>query len=227
MHHGYNEHPVNPLPPVVWMLAAPIVITEILFGLGAAGLAGAEAIGWRYDMLGKLGFDPVDFRHMLATQGWNLREIASALSYAFVHLSLMHAVMVVVFILALGKFVGEVFAPWAVAAVFLGSTVLAALFYAALPFTQMMLVGGYPGAYGLIGAFTWILWVRLGRGNPARSRAFSMIGMLAGIQIVFAALFGSRPDWIADFAGFGAGFLLSFLVAPGGWQATLRRLRKR
>lgn len=227
MHRAYNQPPVNPLPPVVWMLAAPIVVTEILFALGRAGLAGAQAVGWRLDMLGKLGFDPVDFRHMIAVQGWSVTELFTLVSYAFVHLSVMHAVMVAVFILALGKFVSEVFAPWAVAAVFLGSSVLAALVYAALPFTQMTLVGGYPGAYGLIGAFTWILWMRLGRGNPARMRAFSMIGMLAGIQIVFAALFGSRPDWIADFAGFGAGFVLSFLVAPGGWQATLNRLRKR
>ncbi len=227
MQRAYNEHPVNPLPPVVWVLAAPIIVTEILFGLGQAGLAGADAIGWRLDMLGKLGFDPVDFRHMLATQGWSAREAFTLVSYAFVHLSLMHAAMVVVFILALGKFVGEVFASWAVAVVFLGSVVIGALVYASLPFTQMTLVGGYPGAYGLIGAFTWILWVRLGRGNPARSRAFSLIGMLAGIQIVFAALFGTRPDWIADFAGFGAGFVLSFLVAPGGWAATLDRLRRR
>jgi hypothetical protein len=40
-------------------------------------------------------------------------------------------------------------------------------------------------------------------------------------------LFGGSPDWIADLAGFGAGFGLSFLVAPGGPAAILRRLRRR
>jgi len=227
MHHGMNEQPVNPLPPVVWMLVAPIVITEILFALGSAGLMGPQAIGWRFTMLGQLGFDPVNFRHMLEVQDWSPRLILSVLSYGFVHLSLTHAVMVVVFVLAMGKFVGEVFAGWAVAAVFLGSLLVGALVYAAMPFTQMMLVGGYPGAYGLIGAFTWILWMRLGAGNPNRSRAFSMIGMLAGLQVVFAALFGAGPDWIAEFSGFGAGFLISFFVAPGGWSHLLRKLRKR
>ena len=227
MHHGHDEQPLNPLPPVVWLLAAPIIVTEILFALGSTGALGAQAMGWRLAILGQLGFDPVGFRHMAEIGQWSVPDLARLVSYAFVHLSLTHAAMVVVFILAIGKFVGEVFAGWAVAAVYLGSTVLGALVYAALPFPQMMLIGGYTGAYGLIGAFTWILWMRLGRGEPNRMRAFSLIGMLAGLQVVFAALFGTGPDWIAEFSGFGAGFLLSFFVAPGGWRHLLRKLRKR
>ena len=227
MHHGYNEHPINPLPPVVWLLAAPIIVTEIIFALGNTGILGPQAIGWRYQMLAQLGFDPVDFRHMVGLQAWSVQGIARLFSFSFVHLSLTHAAMVVVFILALGKFVGEVFAGWAVAVVFLGASLIGALLYAALPFSQVMLVGGYPGAYGLIGAFTWILWVRLGKGDPNRARAFSLIGMLAGLQIVFGALFGAGLDWIADFTGFAGGFLLSFFVAPGGWGHVLKRLRKR
>ena len=74
MQRAYNEHPVNPLPPVVWVLAAPIIVTEILFGLGQAGLAGADAIGWRLDMLGKLGFGklPGDVRFRAFGRDWFL-----------------------------------------------------------------------------------------------------------------------------------------------------------
>ncbi|SOC01919.1 rhomboid family intramembrane serine protease [Rhodobacter maris] len=227
MHHGYNEHPVNPLPTVVWVLVAPIIVTEIIFALANTGLIPGMWSGERLMMLGQLGFDPIGFRHMLAVQDWSIRPIVTLLSYAFVHLSLTHAAFVVVFTLALGKFVGEVFAGWAVAAVFLSASILGALVYALMPFTQVTLVGGYPGAYGLIGAFTWLLWMRLGPGDPNRIRAFSMIGMLAGLQLVFGALFGASPDWIAQFSGFAVGFLMSFLVAPGGWRHLLRKLRKR
>ena len=227
MHHGHDEQPLNPLPTVVWLLAAPIIVTEILFALGGTGALGPQAMGWRLAILGQLGFDPVGFRQMAEIGLWSVPDLARLVSYAFVHLSLTHAAMVVVFVLAIGKFVGEVFPGWAVAAVFLGSTVIGALVYALMPFTQMMLIGGYPGAYGLIGAFTWVLWMRLGPGNPVRMRAFSLIGMLAGIQIVFGALFGIGPDWIAEFSGFGAGFVISFFVAPGGWSHLLRKLRKR
>lgn len=227
MHHGHDEQPLNPLPTVVWLLAAPIIVTEILFALGGTGALGPQAMGWRLAILGQLGFDPAGFRQMAEIGLWSVPDLARLISYAFVHLSLTHAAMVVVFILAIGKFVGEVFPGWAVAAVFLGSTVTGALVYALMPFTQMMLIGGYPGAYGLIGAFTWVLWMRLGPGNPVRMRAFSLIGMLAGIQLLFGALFGIGPDWIAEFSGFGAGFLISFFVAPGGWRHLLHKLRKR
>lgn len=227
MHQGFNAHPVNPLPPVVWLLAAPIIIGEILFGLGSAGLAGEAATAWRLEALQRFAFDPDILRQMLAQNLWPWRQVARILTYPFVHASLTQAVMAIVFILALGKFVGEIFAGWAVAVVFFGATVLGALVYTAMPFTHMALFGAYPGAYGLIGAFTWILWMRIG-GNPQhRARAFSLIGMLAAVQLVFAAIFGANPDWIAEFAGFAAGFVLSFVVAPGGWRRTLDRLRRR
>jgi len=227
MSHGYNEHPINPLPPVVWLLAAPIIIGEIMFGLGHAGLAGDAAIGWRLEALQRFAFDPEMFRRMLAQNEWPWRGVARLVTYGFVHASLTHAAMVLVFILALGKMVGEVFSGWAVAAVFFGASIFGALIYALMPFTQIALYGGYPGAYGLIGAFTWILWTRLAMVNANRSRAFSLIGMLMAVQVVFALVFGGRPDWIADIAGFAGGFAISFLVAPGGWRRTLDRLRRR
>ena len=47
------------------------------------------------------------------------------------------------------------------------------------------------------------------------------------IQLIFGLLFGGRPDWVADLAGFVAGFGLSFVVAPGGWRHTLTIIRRR
>ena len=227
MDHRTNEHPLNPLPPVVWLLAGPIILGEILFGIGHAGVAGDAALGWRLDALQRFAFDPGILRQMVAQNLWPWRQVARIVTYPFVHGSLTHAAMVLVFLLALGKMVGEIFRGWAVAAVFFGASIVGALVYTAVPFTQGALYGGYPGAYGLIGAFTWLLWVRLGAANANRTRAFSLIGMLMAIQLVFAAIFGGTSDWIAEFAGFAAGFGLSFLVAPGGWRHTLARLRKR
>jgi len=47
---------------------------------------------------------------------------------------------------------------------------------------------------------------RLAAVGANRYRAFSLIGFLLLIQLVFAILFGSSQDWIADIAGFAAGF---------------------
>lgn len=226
--HPAHQHPViNPLPPVVWLLAGPIIIGEILFGLGRSGLFGDLSLGWRLDALQRFAFDPDIARRMVAQNTWPWRQVARIVTYPFVHGSLMHAVMVLVFLLALGKMVGEVFRGWAVAAVFFGASIAGALVYAAVPVTHGALYGGYPAAYGLIGAFTWLLWMKLGLANANRARAFMFIGFLLGVRLVFGLLFGVTADWIADFTGFGAGFVLSFFVAPGGWRHVLALLRRR
>lgn len=228
MRPAFDEHPViNPLPPVVWLLCGPIIAGEILFGLGQSGLLGDYAMGWRLDALQRFAFDPGILRQMAAHNLWPWKQVARIVTYPFVHGSLMHAVMVLVFLLALGKMVGEIFRGWAVAAVFFAATIAGALVYTAVPVTQGALYGGYPGAYGLIGAFTWLLWMKLGQANANRSRAFMFIGFLMAVRLLFGVLFGGSADWIADFSGFAAGFLASFLVAPGGWRRMLRQIRRR
>ena len=86
----------------------------------------------------------------------------------------------------------------------------------------MPLIGGFPAVYGLIGAFTYILWRSMSLVGANQARAFSLIGVLMGIQLLFGLLFGLNNDWIADLGGFATGFMLSFVVAPG----SLLRLRR-
>jgi membrane associated rhomboid family serine protease len=147
-------------------------------------------------------------------------------TYQFVHWSLTHAIFIVVFILALGKMVAEIYRPWAVLVIFFGSAIAGAMAFVALP-VERALVGGYPAVYGLIGAFTYMLWTRLGAVNANRYRAFTLIGLLLGFQLVLGLIFGGSWDWVAEIAGFAAGFALSFAVAPGGWQRMLSRVRDR
>lgn len=223
-----NAAPLNPLPPVVWLLVLPVVAFEAAFALGAAGLAGGpQGIGWRLDAVQRFGFSPQYARTMWDQGFWPWDGVMRFVSYAAVHGSVTHAVFVVVFLLALGKFVGEVFAAWAVLAVALGAAVTGAAVFAAMPRIEAGLIGGYPAVYGLIGAFTYILWMNLGRTGANRARAFSLIGMLLAIQLVFGLLFGGGPDWVADLAGFATGFGLSFVVSPGGWGRIVARLRAR
>jgi len=222
-----TEPPLNPLPPVVWALALPMIVLEGLLQLADAGLAGgAEGIGWRITVVNRMAFSPELMGWMWETGRWMPAELARLVAFAFVHVSLMHAAFAVVFVLALGKFCAEVFRPAAIAAIFLGSSAGAALIYTG--FGQVVpLVGGYPGAFGLIGAFTFLLWLRLGAGGGASWRAFSLIGMLMLVRLIFGIFFGVGPDWIADLAGFAVGFGLSFLLVPGRPKRLMARLRER
>lgn len=232
MHEDHNAPPLNPLPPVVWILALPIIAMEIVFGLGRSGLVGGPgAAGWRIEALTDYAFlDPV-FDWMVTNRTFPGEFLLRFVTYPFVHLSFTHALFVIVFLMALGKFVGEVFRPWAVLVLFFGAALAGALAYGLILDTQVPLAGGYPAVYGLIGAFTFVLWARLGALRADRSRAFVLIGFLMGFQLVFGIFEwlvyrSARFDWVAELAGFGAGFLLSFLVSPGGWRAVLARLRQ-
>lgn len=225
--HEHAQPPLNPLPPVVWALALPMVAMEVAFALGAAGLAGGpEAVGWRLQALERFAFGPGILTWMVETGRWPWEQAVRIVTYPFVQGSLTHAVFAVVLLLALGKMVGEVFRWWGVLAVFFGAAVTGAVVYWAAG-VEAALFGGYPPVYGLIGAFTFLMWVRLAAAGANRLRAFTLIGALLAIQFVFGVLFGGGSEWIADIAGFAAGFALSFVVVPGGLARVLARLRQR
>ncbi len=228
MRDNLNAPPLNPLPMVVWLLALPIIAMEVVLGLGARGLVGgAQGVGWRIDAIQRFAYAPELMRDMIATGQYPLDGLARLISYPLVHGNFTHAAFVVVMLLALGKMVGEVFRWWAVLVVFFGAAAVGALVYAMVPDVQVALIGGYPAVYGLIGAFTFLLWVNLAAVGANKFRAFTMIGFLLAFQLVFGVIFGGGWDWVADIAGFATGFFLSFVVSPGGWARVRGKMRQR
>ena len=228
MKENLNAPPLNPLPMVVWLLALPIIAMEVVLGLGARGLVGgAQGVGWRIDAQQRFAFAPDFLRSMLETGQYPLDGLTRLISYPLVHFNFMHAAFVVVMLLALGKMVGEIFRWWAVLVVFFGAAAVGAFVYALIPEVQVALIGGYPAVYGLIGAFTFLLWVNLAAVGANKIRAFKMIGFLLAFQLVFGVIFGGGWDWVADIAGFATGFLLSFVVSPGGWARVRGKMRQR
>ena len=228
MTENLTQSPVNPLPWIVWALALPIIAVEVVVQLGASGLAGgAEGIGWRMEAFQWLAFVPDLLRRAMQTGDWPLDTVWRLAGYGLVQPTLTSAVFVVVMTLALGKTVGEVFRWWAVALVFVGSTVLGAVVYTlALPTNQLALIGGFPAVYGLLGAFTFLLWVRQRAAGGNQWRAFSMIILFMLVQVAFSLFYGGLM-WVAELAGFAAGFLMSFALVPGGWGKIRERLRGR
>ncbi|MEP5155555.1 rhomboid family intramembrane serine protease [Planktotalea sp.] len=219
--------PVNPLPPVVVALFLMIVGIEATLSLAARGIIGGPGgIGWRLETIQTYAFSGVIYDWMWSNGIWPTEHLIRFVSYLFIHGSFTHALMVCVMLLALGKMVGEVFSGFATLMVFVGSGVIGALAYAALLDDQAPLIGGFPGVYGLIGAFTYLLWLRLGELGAQQVRAFSLIGFLMGIQLVFGLLFGGHNDWVADGVGFIAGFAMSFVLSPGGFTRLRDKLRR-
>ncbi|MFE3836254.1 rhomboid family intramembrane serine protease [Pseudogemmobacter sonorensis] len=221
--------PVNPLPWIVWALALPIIAMEIVVSLGASGLFGTPGdASWRIEALYRLVWMPQFLTQALADGRWIPYEPWRLVGYTLIHGSSMSAIFAVVILLAMGKAVGESFAWWAVLAVWFGSAAVGVLVYSlAVPGAQAPVAGAFPSAYGLIGAFTFLIWMRLAGTGGNQYRAFTMIGFLMLAQLLFALIFGNSYIWVAELAGFATGFLLSFLVSPGGWGRAVAWLRRR
>ena len=219
--------PFNAVPLPVVAIFAVIFGIECLFAGAEAGLfGGPTAIGWRLGALEQYGFSPLIFDWMISTGQFPTEHLARLILYPFLHYDFIHMLFAGVIFLAMGKYVGEVMGGWTVPILFFACSILGAIVYALIVGeARGVLVGAYPGAYGLIGAFTFVLWVRARAAGEAQIRAFSFIGLLMGIQLVFGLLFGTDNTWIAELAGFCIGFVLSFALVPGGVAFLLRKLR--
>ncbi|TYB82247.1 rhomboid family intramembrane serine protease [Maritimibacter fusiformis] len=223
----HNAPPVNPLPPAVVVLALAIFGIELVLTAANAGILGGPAgTGWRLAAMERFGFYEPMFDWMIQNGTIRWEFMARFVTYPFIHGTFTHALFVLVFLLALGKLVGEVLSNWAVLVVFFGASVLGALVYGLVWDTRVVLFGGFPGAYGMVGAYTFILWAGLA-GRATGLQAFTLIAFLLGIQLVFGLLFGGGLNWVAEIAGFASGFGLAFLVSPGGWAAIVGKIRRR
>ena len=228
MQEDTNVSPINPLPPVVAALFIIMIGIEVVFALGARGIIGdMNALGWRVAAVETYGFNGQILDWMLINGIYPVEHLIRFMSFLFLHASFTHAIFVGIMVLALGKMVGEVFSQVATLAIFLLSGVFGAAVYGYVLNDPHWLIGGFPGVYGLIGAFTFLQWLHLRVLGKSQRRAFSLIGVLMGIQLVFGVLFGGANDWLADAAGFAAGFGLSFVVCPGGWRKIQGLLRRR
>jgi membrane associated rhomboid family serine protease len=136
------EPPVNPIPPAVLGIVGLIAVIEIVFQLANAGMiGGVQGIGWRVVAGQDYGLSPALFDTMVMLGDYGFENLRRFVTYAFVHYDLLHMVFAGVLLLALGKFVGELLAGWAVGAIFLAATVLGGLAYVVLAQGRVGLLG--------------------------------------------------------------------------------------
>jgi membrane associated rhomboid family serine protease len=224
----HSISPFNALPPVVVALAVVIGGLELMFQAATLGLLGGQGgVGWRLAAIQDFGVFKEVAAFMWDNGVYPPDQIVRLITYPLIHGGFIHAGFVIVFILAIGKMVAEVFSPLAFLAVFVFSALMGAVGFLVILDSPYPLIGGYPAVYGLIGAFTLLLWANLAHTGANKFRAFGLIGALLAIQLLFGLIQGDFGNVVADLCGFAAGFTLSFVVSPGGWRRMLDRMRQR
>jgi membrane associated rhomboid family serine protease len=204
-----------------------LAAVEGMFSLGEAGLIGGPAaVGWRLQGVNDYGFSGAAFDFMLENGRLLPEHLLRFVTYPFVHGSFTSALFAGAILLAMGKMVGEVMGGWAVVLLFVLCGVFGAIVFGLLT-NQAWMIGAYPSVYGLIGAYTFLLWQKqVATGGP-QAQAFTLIGFLMGIQLVFGIFFQVGYTWVGELAGFAAGFAISALVVPGGLSRLVAVLRRR
>ncbi len=224
----FSQPVFNKLPPAVALLAVAIFGIEFFFMAGARGYLGGDvAIGWRAQAVRDYAFYSPLLHWLFETGNWSVEHLKRFVTYPFIHWSFTQAIFAVVILLAIGKLVGEVFGNIAVLVIFFGCGAFGALIFAGITGDERPLIGAFPSVYGLIGAYTFWLWVSFGAVGQNQYQAFTLIGFLLGLQLFFALFFGASNDWIADLAGFALGFLLTPALVPGAFQRFMHRMRQR
>jgi membrane associated rhomboid family serine protease len=222
------ESPFNAIPLAPLVLVLIIAAIELTLTAAANGwVGGAQGVGWRSGAFQDYAFAPAVMTEIFERGRGSFDLWKRFVTYAFVHGSFTHALWVCVLLLALGKFVGEIFRLLSFLILFFTTSIFGAMIYGAVSWQNTPLIGAFPGVYGLIGAYTYLMWLALERMGDNQLKAFQLIGILLGIMLVYSMLFGSSPTWIAEVSGFLIGLFIAPLLAPGGWSAFLNRIRKR
>ncbi|WP_341366984.1 rhomboid family intramembrane serine protease [Yoonia sp. BS5-3] len=228
------ESPFNALPPLIVALALLIIGIEAFFQLAEHGvIGGPTAIGWRLDAVNQYGYSPNVLDRVLTGGDYSFDMLIRFVTYPFINMALTQVAFCAALTLALGKFTAEFYGSFKTGAVYFLTAVAGAVVYGLLVDGQFPLLGGFTPVYGLIGAYTYALWLQLGKRNENQLKAFRLIGVLLFLQLVFGIVSGflyevaPPPTWIAELSGFAAGFLMAVLLAPGGWGRFLARMRQR
>ena len=219
---------VNDLSPVVIGLALAIVAIEAVLQLADRGLIGGPAaIGWRMDAIQEYGFSGLVFEQVWTLGNYDPDLLKRFVTYPFINYTFTQVAFCAALTLALGKFASEFYGGLKVLAIWLVTAVAGAAIYGALVRDAYPLFGGFPPVYGLIGAYTYALWLRQKAAGERQIRAFRLIGFLLAIQLLFGLIFGGSPAWIAEVSAFAVGFAVSTVLAPGGWGRLVERMRNR
>ena len=227
MSEQQNQPILNEMPSVIMALFLLVVGIEGFIVLGEQGMLGNRyGLGMRYGLINQFGLFPAALNPQIETGVFSWFELKRYISFTFIHGSSVGTAISCALLLAMGKFVGSVFSNVATLIVFIGSAIGGALMYSLLVPTGPVLFGMFTGVYGLLGAHAFLRWVAFRAAGQPSLQAFSLIGFLICIQIVFAFSFGNTWVWVAELAGALIGFLICFFVAPGGFQRILNVIRR-
>ena len=214
-HNNVNSPLINPLPPVILIITLLLVVVEIIFQIVEVGLLSSFSNEiTRNNVIVNYAFFGSLQDWMISNLNFKWSFLCRYFTFPFIHFNFLQTVIAIVMFLALGKMVCEVYNGFLFLILIISSSFCGAFFYGLILDDQFPLVGAFPAIYGLIGAYTYLLWVSMKFLGARSANAFILVAVLLGIQIIFKVVFNGSNDWVADLFGFLTGFLFASLIQP-------------
>lgn len=231
MHNpNHNVSPFNPVPPAALIVTAAILLIEAVLQLGQHGLiGGAEAVGWRIEMIQDFAFFDSVWERMLVSHQVRPEWIWPFFTYTFVSPSPVMAMIGAAMVISIGTHLIREYSTAAFVIVFAISTSLAALIFGLFSASPQPLMGPFPAMFGLLGLYSWNLWVEAKRKGRPPWGAFRMAGFLLAFQGLRWLIFGHGKELISEIAALFIGFAMGLVLTPEGrallgqWFGRIRR----
>jgi membrane associated rhomboid family serine protease len=223
-----SEAPFNKMPPALVALVAIILGIELVLMAGEAELIGGMAgTTWRITLLERFAFFDSQFEWMIDNGVVRLKYLMRLVTYALFQPQFMIAMIVSVFVLALGNLMSRALSQWRVLAIFFGASIIGALVFAAAWDTKTPLLSGLTGAYALVGGYSFLIGRHLKSTGGRQLNAFALIGVLLTAQLVMGLVYGDSKAWVSETSGFVSGFFLTWVLLPGTMAGWITKARKR
>ncbi len=212
-----QDQNMQPLPWSIKYIAGILAAIELLLQAGDIGLLPGGSLrhgAMEYGALWPgLVFDGV--KPMFAGQ-----PVVMLLSYAFLHVGLLHMALNTVVILGLGKRLGAVLGNGQLLLVFGVTAVAGGLAYLALSTSGAPVVGASGAVFGFFGVWKYLEYSARRRMGLSLMPIWQFIGALVLLNVGLWFLADGLLAWQAHLGGFVAGWALGIVFVRRGGQAS-------
>jgi membrane associated rhomboid family serine protease len=197
----------RPLPKELWALVGVIAAIEVVLSLADAGVIFDPSLRGRVFEAGAFWSPLLHGARPL----YSAQPFTMLVSHAFLHGSLLHMVMNMTILLALGRFVADRYGPNVILPLFLVSAVAGGLAFGLLSVGANPMVGASGAVFGFFGVWIAWDWRRHREAGAPVAPVVRRVAVLVIVNVVVYVGLKGLLAWLAHLGGFLAG------LAFGGW----------